>query len=170
MRGAPAILLLFLLGAGALTGCDRPVIVCGYLDSWCRGHFYRVETGWRVITRHEGIDFAGGVGAPVISASHGQVVMANPIEHCGGTVAVRTDITDPEFGPGHPLYVRYHHILPDPGVRYGMEIAPGQKIGTMQDPATIPGAASASASHISTSSCRPMPTRTSITAIRMRSG
>lgn len=53
---------------------------------------------------------------------------------------------------------------------YGMEIAPGQKIGTMQDPATIPGAASASASHISTSSCRPMPTRTSITAIRMRSG
>jgi murein DD-endopeptidase MepM/ murein hydrolase activator NlpD len=133
-----AILLLVLL-APALASCSGGQIVCDYGSTFCRGHPYRVYSYGRVVTQHEGIDFAGHVGAPVISASYGEVVMAQEAGGCGGTVAVKTEIMDRQTGKPQPLFLRYHHVVPAKDIRYGMEVVPGQLIATMQNPNDIPG-------------------------------
>lgn len=134
LRTAPPLLL-----ASALSGCSGPQIVCDYGASYCRGGPYKVSVGGRVISRHEGIDFAGHVGAPVISASYGRVVRTQEVGGCGGTVAVQTELTDRTFGAPNPIYLRYHHVVPAKGLRIDQEVVPGQLLGTMQDPFEIPG-------------------------------
>ena len=129
--------------AAVLFGCEGPNVICAYGASYCGGAPYSVRIpGGRHITQHEGIDFAGYVGAPVISASHGEVISAS-YGYCGGTVIVKTEIKEDNayFGvvTKNYLYMRYNHIDPDENMSYGVTVKPGESIGTMQNPHAVPG-------------------------------
>jgi hypothetical protein len=136
LRKAPAVLSV--LTTAALTSCSGPQIVCDYGATVCRGAPYRVVSRGRVITRHEGIDFAGAVGAPVISASYGEVIVAQETVACGGTITVKTELLDREPGNRQPLYLTYHHVVPVKDLSYGVQLVPGRLLATMQDPYDIP--------------------------------
>ena len=116
-------------------------MVCDYEASYCRGGPYRVKLVDRTITQHEGIDFAGRIGSPVISASYG-VVESKSYGYCGGTVIVRTEIKSKNHyltGNSSILYLRYNHIDPDDSIDHGVAVEPGQIIGTLQNPLDIRG-------------------------------
>ena len=105
------------------------------------GQPYRVyvpETG-KLITRHQGIDFCGNAGDPVISSVSGKIVLINPDnQYRGGTVIVESDILAkrPQYPtlPARQVYFQHLHIDPAPSLKYGQHILAGDLLGWMQAP------------------------------------
>ena len=68
---------------------------------------------------HSGIDFAGGIGTPILVPAAGVVVFSEPLELRGNTVIL-------DHGLG--VMTAYFH-LSEPGVNVGDKVAAGQQLG-----------------------------------------
>lgn len=89
---------------------------------------YQLTSGFgpRWGTAHEGVDFAGDVGVPIVSATDGVVVAAGPATGFGNWIIVDTEID------GGKLSTVYGHMFDDGVlVAVGDTVTAGQRIGSI---------------------------------------
>jgi len=79
---------------------------------------------------HNGIDFGGVAGTEVISATYGTLVERNFDECSGHGLTVKTDFRATHEGKEGPVYVRYAHVEGYERVVPGLQLKPGDPIGT----------------------------------------
>lgn len=79
---------------------------------------------------HRGIDFGGVAGTEVISATYGTVTARSFDECSGHGLAVRTDFRATHDGTEGPVFVRYAHVEGYPHVVPGLQLKPGDPLGT----------------------------------------
>lgn len=79
---------------------------------------------------HHGIDFGGVAGTEVISATHGVVVRRTFDECSGHGIVVRTDFRARHDDREGAVYVRYAHVEGYAQVQPGLQLKPGDPLGT----------------------------------------
>jgi len=120
------------------------------------GEPYRIAEANRVVTRHEGMDFCAKAGTPVIAPLTGRitwVVYKNALR--GGQVLIDTGFRS-RVTPGRAprrMYVGIVHMIPKKGLRTGMKVTAGQKIGTVH-PAGLPEIGSRAHVHFTMRYCK----------------
>ena len=113
------VLAALLLAAGLAQGQD---LCSGYLSTKnCINQRRPV---------HHGMDFGGVAGTEVISATYGTVVRRNFDECSGHGLTVKTDFLAPDGGVEKPVFVRYAHVEGYPNVQPGLNLKPGDPLGT----------------------------------------
>ena len=134
------LLILVAITAGLLytTSAFAQRIVCDYGRDFCRGGPYRAWTGYRLITRHEGIDFRAPIGMELLAATNGIVTFATAEGYCGGRVFIDTQILvdGPARAGTRNLRLKYNHIIPL--VNEGDLVKVGDVVAMIQNPADAP--------------------------------
>lgn len=119
----------------AIAGCSRPPELIGWTlpegvrPDLCNDYgSYRNCVGGNYIPGrwHQGLDFGGSSGTPVISATYGEIVAASPDACAGFLITVKTPI---RLNTGETLYAMYAHAKPVDDTRPSRAIKPGDVIG-----------------------------------------
>jgi murein DD-endopeptidase MepM/ murein hydrolase activator NlpD len=97
----------------------------------CSDYLSRINCVYKNRALHTGIDFGGRYGMVVISSTHGTVVRRLFNECAGPGLFVKTDIRARHEEVEGPVYAAYWHMEPDPELKPGHQLKPGDPIGTM---------------------------------------